>query len=41
MATVAGSKHAGLGSKVGSLTPGKEADIIFLDTRDLERRRLQ
>lgn len=33
MATLAGAKPAGLASKVGTLTPGKEADIIFLDTR--------
>jgi len=31
MATIAGAKAAGFGDKVGSLTPGKEADIIVLD----------
>jgi 5-methylthioadenosine/S-adenosylhomocysteine deaminase len=33
MATVAGAACAQLGHKVGSLTPGKEADIITLDAR--------
>ena len=30
-ATINGAKHLRLDSKVGSLTPGKEADIIILD----------
>lgn len=33
MATVAGAACAQLGHKVGSLTPGKEADLIMLDAR--------
>jgi 5-methylthioadenosine/S-adenosylhomocysteine deaminase len=33
MATVAGAAAAQVGHKVGSLTPGKEADIIMLDAR--------
>jgi 5-methylthioadenosine/S-adenosylhomocysteine deaminase len=35
MATVAGAVSAGLGDKVGTLTPGKEADIILLNARAL------
>jgi len=34
-ATVNGAKHLRLDSKVGSLTPGKEADIIVLDATSL------
>ncbi|VCU69184.1 Melamine deaminase [Pigmentiphaga humi] len=34
-ATVAGAHANGLGDKVGSLTPGKQADIIFVRTGDL------
>ena len=33
MATLTGANAAQLGHKVGSLTPGKEADIIMLDAR--------
>jgi 5-methylthioadenosine/S-adenosylhomocysteine deaminase len=35
MATIAGAAGSGLLSKVGTLTPGKEADIVFLDTNAL------
>jgi 5-methylthioadenosine/S-adenosylhomocysteine deaminase len=35
MATVAGAVSAGLGDKVGTLTPGKEADIVLLNARAL------
>src|SRR5918994_45132 len=35
MATVAGAVSAGLGDKVGTLTPGKEADVILLNARAL------
>jgi 5-methylthioadenosine/S-adenosylhomocysteine deaminase len=35
MATVAGAVSAGLGDKVGTLTPGKEADIILLKAKTL------
>jgi cytosine/adenosine deaminase-related metal-dependent hydrolase len=34
-ATINGAKHLGLESKTGSLTPGKEADIIILDATAL------
>src|SRR5262249_3361097 len=34
-ATVNGAKHLRLDSKTGSLTPGKEADIILLDATAL------
>ena len=34
-ATVNGAKHLRLDGKVGSLTPGKEADIIILDAQSL------
>jgi cytosine/adenosine deaminase-related metal-dependent hydrolase len=34
-ATLNGAKHLRLDSKTGSLTPGKEADIIILDARAL------
>jgi cytosine/adenosine deaminase-related metal-dependent hydrolase len=33
--TVNGAKHLGLDGKTGSLTPGKEADIIILDATAL------
>jgi len=35
-ATQAGAANAGLGSVVGSLTPGKKADIVLLDTGKLQ-----
>lgn len=35
MATVEGAKCLGLESRVGTLTPGKQADIILLDTEAL------
>src|SRR5207249_9376780 len=34
-ATMNGAKHLRLDQKVGSLTPGKEADIIILDAEAL------
>lgn len=34
MATIAGAAGSGLLHKVGTLTPGKEADIVILDARD-------
>lgn len=33
MATIEGARAAHLGHKVGSLTPGKEADVVILDGR--------
>ena len=33
MATINGAKVAGLEGKVGSLTPGKKADVVLLDAR--------
>lgn len=33
MATVDGARAIGLGDRVGSITPGKQADIVLLDTR--------
>ncbi len=36
MATIAGAAGSGLLDKVGTLTPGKEADIIFLETRSID-----
>src|SRR5262249_43135258 len=35
MATIDGAKDIGFGDKVGSLTPGKRADIILLRKTDL------
>src|SRR6185436_14554971 len=35
MATIAGAAASGLLSKVGTLTPGKEADIIVLEARSI------
>ncbi|MFF3494758.1 amidohydrolase family protein [Streptomyces sp. NPDC002795] len=34
-ATVAGAKAAGLGDRTGSLTPGKQADVILIRSDDL------
>jgi 5-methylthioadenosine/S-adenosylhomocysteine deaminase len=36
MATVAGAAGSGLANKVGSLTVGKEADIVFLETMSID-----
>jgi cytosine/adenosine deaminase-related metal-dependent hydrolase len=35
MATIAGAAGSGLLSKVGTLTPGKEADIVVLEARSI------
>ena len=35
MATVGGASALGLSHKVGSLTPGKEADIVLIQTNDI------
>jgi 5-methylthioadenosine/S-adenosylhomocysteine deaminase len=35
MATIAGARAAQLGDKVGSLTPGKEADVVMLDAQHI------
>jgi 5-methylthioadenosine/S-adenosylhomocysteine deaminase len=34
-ATVQGARACGLEARIGSLTPGKEADVIFIDTNSL------
>lgn len=36
MATINGAETLGMESRIGTLTPGKEADIIFIDTDNLE-----
>ena len=36
MGTIAGAAGSGLLDKVGTLTPGKEADIIFLETKSID-----
>jgi 5-methylthioadenosine/S-adenosylhomocysteine deaminase len=35
MATINGAKVAGLGNKTGSLTPGKQADVVLIDATAL------
>jgi cytosine/adenosine deaminase-related metal-dependent hydrolase len=35
MATIGGAQALGLADKIGTLTPGKRADIVLLRTRDL------
>ncbi|TMD47369.1 MAG: hypothetical protein E6I86_09330 [Chloroflexi bacterium] len=34
-ATIQGARHIGLGQKVGSLAPGKEADIVAIRAEDV------
>lgn len=34
-ATASGARACGLGDRAGTLTPGKDADIVLLDTRDV------
>jgi cytosine/adenosine deaminase-related metal-dependent hydrolase len=36
MMTIAGAAGSGLLGKVGTLTPGKEADIVFLETKSID-----
>jgi cytosine/adenosine deaminase-related metal-dependent hydrolase len=36
--TVQGARACGLEAKTGSLTPGKEADIVLIETDSLRRR---
>ena len=35
LATIEGARTAHLDSKIGTLTPGKEADIVLIDTNDI------